>query len=411
LVPVGTQLIDAGGQRFQVTSGGVYANGALIPIAGIDAGAITNHVLGDVLQWVSPPPFAAAKVLVAIGGLTGGIDADSQQVLRARLLDRLKHPPTGGNWAQVTQWAEASNAAVQKCFVYPALDGPATQGVCLLGYLSFDPVLKFSRGIPASVTQQIASYVVAQAPQHANTTFTSPTSRPLPNPNLQTDVSISMTLPASLTASPPGPGGGWVDATPWPKLYGGNLYAAVFIVTSPTQFQIVGFLGAAGTTPKFSELLPGVTRIAWFNKASYAAGGPAMVVSTVISATGSDGNVVVTIDPQAPFNGIAPGDMICPASERVEVYAQTMLASFQSLGPGQWTTDTNRLPRASRYPLTSQAWPSDLTAAQLKDMSNAGSEVLDVAYLYRTQSSPGVPADTTKCPNVLVPGNFGIYPM
>ena len=79
-VATGASLIDDTGLRYEVITGGIYADGDEIPIRALDVGRSTNHAEGDVLRWSSAPPFADEKAIVATGGLIVKLDGGSTDI-------------------------------------------------------------------------------------------------------------------------------------------------------------------------------------------------------------------------------------------------------------------------------------------------------------------------------------------
>jgi hypothetical protein len=84
----GDQLTDGGVNFFQVTTSGLYADGALVPISAIVPaapevfyGAGTNHSPGDSIAWVIAPTNCAIDQTVGPEGLTGGLNAGYAQSL------------------------------------------------------------------------------------------------------------------------------------------------------------------------------------------------------------------------------------------------------------------------------------------------------------------------------------------
>ncbi len=401
-VATGAQLTDAQGFRYQVSTGGVLTlvgtppGSVSIPVTSIDVGVGTNHAAGDVLTWVAPPPYCDPTVTCDIGGLTNGADAQTDDVYRVVGLARLRNPPAGGNSAQIIAWAEAGSPAVESAWVYPGLDGPGTFSVAIAAKQAYSATLgRLTRVIQASTVQTVGTYIAAQIPEYANLKTYSVA-------DSVTDVSIGLTLPNAVTATSPGPGGGWTDGTPWPALAGTATRVSVSAVSSPTTFTLTS--NDAATTPAATGISDGVTKIAWFDPVSLT-----MKTSTVLSHSGSTGAIVVTIDPQNPFSGIAVGHYVGPAAQNIGAYLTAFLGACAELGPGEWTTNVSVLPRAARHPAPSLAWPNTLTAQQTKPVQDAGPEVLDTKYFYRSQSSAPVPADTNTAVNIIVLQNFGIY--
>ena len=380
-IAVDAELIDGAGLRYRVTVGGSYADGAEVPITAIDAGTDTNHDAGDVLTWVTPPAYCSQTVTVATGGLTGGAAEEDDETLRERLFAVLRNPPECGNPEHIAELAEASTTVVQKCFVYPALQGPGTVHIAVVGYTSDSSK---SRVVSSTIVNNtVYPYVAGILGEHVGLTATSVT-------DVNTDVSVYLTLPSAPTASPPGAGGGWLDGTPWPRPSGN--YCDVSSVTSTTVFAVNA--SAAPTA--------GVTRIAWLSPYDWT-----LYTATVVSYTGS-GPYTVTID--APFTGIAVGNFIWPQCTNQDDYVAAALEWFAKNGPGEKTANSTVLTRAFRHPTPQQSWPYSVNATMLRAISDVGDEVLDTSFLYRSTTTPSVPAAVSSAPNICVPRYLAFYP-
>ncbi len=403
------QLQDETGQVYEVEVAGNYDNGDPIPVAGLTTGSSTDHDTGDVLQWVVPPANSAATALVAAPGLIGGTDVLGNESLRALLISHLQNPPGAGNWSQVQGWALLASPSVKSAFVYPAINGPSTFGLCVLGELTYAGAAGFTRQVSSTVLALVDAYVKAQMPGPAPVMFTTVTPTDTgAAPDVDVDIAIGLSLPEAISAG--GTGGGWVDAVPWPELAPGDTHVIVGSVTSSTEFTLTSL---TSNSPTATNLLDGVTQIAWFSPVSWAAAtptapSPAILTATVLSHSGTAGAIHVVID--KPFTGIAAGHFIFPNAENVEIYAQAFMAAMAGLGPGQWSTNPGIVPTANRRPLVTRQQPSDITAAIIKAITDSGDEVEDAAFLYRSLTTPGVPANTTTLsPFVFVPRRFGFY--
>lgn len=410
-VPTTQQLIDAQGEVYAVTTGGTYNPGDLIPIKGVSTGLATNHQQGEVLKWVgSAPAFADAKALVAVGGLIGGVDTDTNETARNRLFSLLRNPQRAGNWSQVKAFAEQASASVQAAYVYPAINGPSTLGICVVGPLSFDPTLGWTRQVSAATLATVLSYVQALYPEHADIVAVTPTDTVSSSPAVDTDVSVGLSLPLSSAGG--GPGGGWVDAVPWPALNGTATKVTVQTVTSSTDITLTS--DDAGTTPSTNGLIAGGTTIAWFSSTNYAAGQDPLVIATVVSVvSGTTGAVRITLS--QPFTGIVAGDFVMPNAENIQDYARAWLNAMAQMGTGEWTSHAQVLVRGRRRPLGTSQNPYSLGGVQLRAISDVGEEVQDVAYLSRNVTTPaagvavtpGNPASAP--PNVLVPRRIAFF--
>jgi uncharacterized phage protein gp47/JayE len=124
----GSGIVLPNGLRAQVV--GTYVNPQPldeIDVEAIDVGAATNLAAGEVVRFVSPPINVGVEARVSSGSpLTGGVDAESPEALRQRLLNASRNKPAGGNWADIRQIVLDNLGSVQDCYVYPALGGPST---------------------------------------------------------------------------------------------------------------------------------------------------------------------------------------------------------------------------------------------------------------------------------------------
>lgn len=386
-VEVGSVLIDELGLRFEVTTGGAYADGDTIPVQAIDTGAETNHESGSVLRWVNPPPFAAQTVTVSSADLTGGSDIENDQDAYQRLRARLLFPPLSGNPSHVASWAEEASALVQKAFVYPIVNGPGNYAVTVTGYPSDASKL---RSVPAvEVANTITPYVAGKGVAPLDLIVTSAE-------NVNFDVAFFLSLPSSPKASPPGPGGGWTDGNTWPR--NTNL-ASTFrcLVTSVTSSTV--FTVDAPSAPT-----AGVTQICFLSPVDWNT-----YTATVVAVSGSAGAYAITLD--KPFPGIAVGNCISPNAVNAQIYFDAVLAQFAAMGPGELLDSSSpMIARGFRHPPPSQGWPYKVDATMLRALVNSSTEVLDADFAFRTSSSaPAVPATVFGAPKIYVPQNIAFY--
>ncbi len=393
-IPAGAQLIDALSQRFQVVSPGVYSPGALVIIQAVDGGAATDHAAGDTLTWVASPPYCNQKQLVGPGGLTGGHDAEDEETSRARLLDRLQNPPGSGNWAQLNEYAEKSTPIVQKAFCHPAANGPSTVRVVVVGYAS---KTSKSRQVSSSVmTGTVVPYLAGVIPEWVEVVTTTVT-------DVNVDVMVGLTLPPSPQASPAGPGGGWTDGTPWPRM----LSTTVFPSGNVTSVSPGGatFTVNADTAPTAN-----VTRICFFDPIVGE-----LKRAKVVSFTGSVGAYVVTVD--TPFANLAAAlalggtPFVFPDASNMDAYVKAFIDATALMGPGELTANVSVLARAYRHPLTTNSWPASFDSSLLRKVEVSGDEVTDTSYLYRSTTTPAVPGAVTSPPNQLIPRHIGFFPI
>lgn len=423
-VPTGAVLIDSVGLRYQVTIGGNYGPGnpggglpALIniPVQSIDAGSATDHINGDQLSWVTLVPFVASNANVGTSGgqdgLSGGNNSEvgNDEPPRQRLFARIQSPPGGGNWADVARWAQESTPDVQAAFVYPALLGPGTVFFAVVGAAQTQAPLSSTsknRSLPAPlITGTVVPFVQGQYPARAAVVGTSAANQPA-------DVALLLALPNAPTAQPAGPGGGWVDGTPWPStgsLVGALQVPVVTAVTNSTNFQVSLAAGAAGP-------IAGVSHIAYIDPTNWT-----LYTATVVAASLSGvGPNVWNLTVDTPWPGITSGYFVFPQAVQQANYLAAALQGFANLGPGEWTTNAQILKRAFRHPSPALAWPYSLDANFLRTMENAGPEVATASFAFRSATTPTVPGTptvtttdpftlTSAPPNILVPRNVGFY--
>lgn len=104
-VPIATVLsgIDV---EYETTQAIVIGSGATqVSIRALDGGVIGNREEGEVLDLVSP--IAGLDSEATIIELDGGVDTESDDLLRERILLRIQNPPMGGDVADYVQWALA----------------------------------------------------------------------------------------------------------------------------------------------------------------------------------------------------------------------------------------------------------------------------------------------------------------
>lgn len=395
-IPTGQELLDANGLRYRVTVGGNYADGATVPVEAVDSGAATNKAEGDVLRWKVSPPFCDEKVTVGAGGLVNGIDAEDDEALRARVLAVFQNPPGSGNWEHCAELSEEADARVQKAFVYPAALGPSTVRIAVAAAPTLSSKL---RDVAATVLSgTVSPYVKGKLPEHAHIEVTSVA-------NVECDVAFALSLPEAPTANPPGPGGGWINGSPWPAPDGAVAFrTSVTAVTNSTQFTV-----DALTPPN-----PGVTRIAWLSPVDWR-----LYTALVTSFAGTPGAYVINVD--TPFTGIAVGNFLWPECQNARLYCETALAQFALMGPGEITANASALVRGFRHPIAANGWPMSLAPHLLNALAKAHEELLAAQFFYRAavghtplsgssgQLSPNVPASISDPPVLFVPRNLAFY--
>lgn len=385
VIAAGEELTGGNGFRYAVKTTGSYANGDSIEVVGVDTGSESNLGEGETLRWVTIPPFAAATVVVETGGLDGGSDAEGDEELRARLLAVYRNPPRSGNTGDVIRLAEESSPTVQKAFAYPAPQGPGTFAIAVVAAPT--STSKARDIATATVTGTIKPYLDGNVPEHAYSIVNTVA-------NVYTDVAIGIGIPDAKTASPSGPGGGWIDGTPWPT-YSDALCRVVSVTTPGLLFEV-----ECNAAP-----VAGVTHIAWMSPLTWTL--HRAKVTTVHTFTGATAHISI----DTPFPGIAVDHAISPDAENIQAYFDAILSGFAKLGPGELSSTTSILAIAYRRPRVGVEWKSALGTHVLRELEEAGNEVDSAEFIYREHTAPAVPSAVTDPPKILVPNNIGLYPV
>jgi uncharacterized phage protein gp47/JayE len=402
-IVTGARLLDGAGLQYKVSVGATYASGATIAIEAVDTGDATNLDAGEVLRWVSPPPYAETKVLVGTGGLINGAPADDEETVRRRLLAVLANPANSGNASHVALVAENASSSVAKAFVYPGIQGAGSFHVCVIGSPTATNKTRVvdSATITGTIHPQVAAMV-----EHVMVTTTAAT-------DVQATVAVGLSLPDAPSASPPGPGGGWTVGTPWPAptatdtTITAHWRTAVTVLTSTTRFTC-----DAPTAPTAS-----VSRICWLSPTDWKLHS---ALVTAVHAT-TPGAVEVTID--TPFPSLAVGCLIWPECEQAQDLCDAALAHFKYMGPGEKTANAGLLTRSHRHPTPMQVYPYALDATYLDTLRDVVTDLRAAQFYFRDYTAlatpvrgstagslkPAVPAATTDPPNIFIPQHIAFY--
>lgn len=140
VIPAGTVLQRAGGLEYVTQAEVTIAGGeATLSLAAAAAGVAAVATVGARLTFVSPIAGVAAEVVVGAGGLTGGAEAESDDLLRERLLARIRQAPEGGARHDYEIWT-LQVAEVTRVWVYPGWTGAGTVGIAFMMDGREDPI-------------------------------------------------------------------------------------------------------------------------------------------------------------------------------------------------------------------------------------------------------------------------------
>lgn len=446
LVPVGSQLIDAAGIKFQVTVGGTYGNGSFIPVQSVNAGSNTNEDSGTTLTWASPPPFFAPTATVStINPLSGGQDVEDDETARTRLLEFLANPPGGANPSQIVEFAQASDPSVQTAFVHCAARGPGTVDVVIAGYANTS---NGGRDVnQLLLNNKIAPYIQGQLPQYADGYTCNVQNYPM-------DVSVGLSLPLPPTSIPSGPGGGWLDPAPLqvtgakPAIRVCDGYALSGNNPSVPQNTATSFWVDFPITPvqgvQYSISYVSPVTLTLYSGTTSGTYTPATTYGSLSSYT-----TMYYVTVNSPFYSnsgtnapIQKGNWIFPTAVNTQNYVNAFVAYMATLGPGERTNVSGLLPRALRQPFEQTSHAYKLNSRLVKPIIETGPEVYDGVVLFRgsyqdtgtaptsafvdyaTKTFNADPAyalyappttynyfSTMKAPSfIFTPNNFGFYP-
>ncbi|MFR3318134.1 MAG: baseplate J/gp47 family protein [Sutterella wadsworthensis] len=152
-VPSGTQIQTDDDVIYITTAKSVDG---VAPIRAVAAGSNGNASAGMELRLISP--IAGVQSTCTAGELTGGADAEDDESLRDRLLQRQKNPPKAGTKADYVSWALAVSG-VTRAWCYPQELG---QGHVTVRFMT-DGMTE--NGIPnETMIQRVTDYIENQMP-------------------------------------------------------------------------------------------------------------------------------------------------------------------------------------------------------------------------------------------------------
>lgn len=190
VIPVGTRAVTIGGEPvyFVTTTVGTISGGSVTVAAeSTEAGASGNVGIGAVNTVIGN--LVGVVTVANAFNFVGGTDTESDDALRARILERAQRPATSGNAAQYRQWA-LEVAGVSDAKVYPIWNGAGTVKVVLLD------ADKRAPGGP--VVSAAATYIESVRPIGATVTVVGATEVAV-NVNVKVTLASGATLPGVKT--------------------------------------------------------------------------------------------------------------------------------------------------------------------------------------------------------------------
>lgn len=123
ILPISSFLTGYGVDYETVEQMTVGAGPTEVAVRALTPGAQGNQDPGATLSINAPPPGLDSNTTVVFVG--GGADTETDDALRARILDRIQKPPMGGDADDYVQWAERF-PAVTRAWCAPQEMGPGT---------------------------------------------------------------------------------------------------------------------------------------------------------------------------------------------------------------------------------------------------------------------------------------------
>jgi uncharacterized phage protein gp47/JayE len=125
-IPDGTLYKRADGASYATSAEAVITGGvATVSLIATQLGQAGNADAGIALRLDSPIAGVDASATVTTAAITGGADAETDDSLRARLLERIKEPPMGGAKHDYIAWA-LEVPGVTRAWCYPEEMGDGT---------------------------------------------------------------------------------------------------------------------------------------------------------------------------------------------------------------------------------------------------------------------------------------------
>ena len=131
IVPAGTRWQRGDGVQYEATAELVIGSSGAgnVDVRALDAGLNANCSAGTKMTLVSPIATVFASAVVATDGIGAGSDAESDAAYRARILERKRNTPHGGNRNDYGRWAREVSSEITRVWVYKNWMGAGSVGV------------------------------------------------------------------------------------------------------------------------------------------------------------------------------------------------------------------------------------------------------------------------------------------
>ncbi|UPT99203.1 baseplate J/gp47 family protein [Bradyrhizobium barranii subsp. apii] len=159
VIPVGTTLTGGNSVQYQTVTEGEIASGGF---GTADAVALTSGMVGNLPDGSALDPAPAipgVTTATLLGDMTGGVDQETDDQLRERILFRIQNPPMGGSQADYVRWAMAV-PGVTRAWAAAEI-GPGTMTVRFL----MDDLYPDNHGLPTAADIEVVSdYIDSKRP-------------------------------------------------------------------------------------------------------------------------------------------------------------------------------------------------------------------------------------------------------
>ena len=374
---------------------GTYINPANLAEVNVECnipGTVGNLKSGEIVRLIGPPVNVDSSATVSTSSpIKGGTDVEDDTRKRNRILNVLRNKPAGGNWSDIRRIVLDNVGGVQECFIYPALGGPSS--VKIIAIKDFDlENYDFSRSIPDVNLNAVRSIIQSSFPGEVQIVVQTCITE-------YTDIGLRLTIPLSSQSG--GNGLGWTDISPWPLLVTGDNGR---ITLSSPNATFDTFIVNAGTA---IQPVDGQTHISWWSSKTRK-----FYTGLVVGHVGGAGSWSVTLD--RPLiddlgNGPTAGEFISPTCQNIDGYGESLVSTFRTMGPGENTSQSSRLPRALRHPFPSDIFPYSISNSSIKKLISKYSEITEFSFGHILKTMPTVPSNATIPTNILIPRNFGVY--
>ncbi len=342
----GTELLEKNsGLRFKTISpSALYVDGDEVEVAGVDTGPGTNFRAGTILLFQAPPPGVSINTVVVLqndgSGLSGGRDADSDELYRLLIEARRANPPASGNDAEYARVIESTpGISVEKAFTFPAILSPGTTCFCF----TKRPAKAGNSRIPnPTEIATVYDYLIGHMPADDSIFACTLTAQPV-------TAALRVTWAPGALA--------WYDVDPWPSYLVGDMVVVDAAVTpTPTTFRLT--TATSTTTPLVGQTIG-------FYDASVQLFQRKRIGTVSVVSAGLSWDITADTSNAASDTSYTPfvGQVVSPYSGSLDALVPAIISYFDGLGPGEQVAtfpDPGR--RQRRQPSSPTTWPSTINS-------------------------------------------------